>query len=108
MQDPDIKAGMGLQQKLLGNLAGYLNRPDIIKKFLQSKETIINKDELAGSAKYKDSIINNATTFITAYEKQQKEVKKAEQSYDSPRTSIYSSLKRFNNSNRYLKGYQFS
>ena len=84
--DPNLKPGMYLQQKIISNLTGYLNSPAIIKKFLQSKETIINKNELSGTPAYKDSLIRKDSAFIAYYDKKQKEVKKAEQDYDSLRS----------------------
>jgi len=83
LKDPSLKRDMGIQQKKLADLSSYLNRPDIIKKFLQSKEAVINKDELTGSPEHKDSVIKEASAFIALYEGNQKDVKNAGQSYDS-------------------------
>src|SRR6185312_2131405 len=41
LQDPDLKSNIGIQQILLKNMNSYLNNPEVIKKYLQSKETII-------------------------------------------------------------------
>lgn len=83
LQDPNLKPGMEFQQKKVVDLKGYLNSPEMIKKFLQSKEIVINKDELEGSPEHKDSVIKEDSAFIALYEGWQQEVKTAQDSCDS-------------------------
>jgi hypothetical protein len=83
LKEPDLKPRMEIQQLILKELNAYLNQPEIIKKYLQSKETIINKKELSGSEGYRDSVIVRDSVFIATYEKKQKDALKAERSFDS-------------------------
>lgn len=99
LQNPDLKSNIGIQQILLTNMNSYLNNPEVIKKYLQSKETIINKNELSGSKQYKDSIIRKDSTFIAYYEKKQKEIKGTEKLYDSLRNKYHEVIKKI----QYLK-----
>lgn len=83
LKEPDLKPRMEVQRLILKGLNGYLNQPEIIKKYLQSKETIINKKELTGSQEYRDSVIRCDSAFIATYEKKQNDVLKTEKSFDS-------------------------
>ncbi|MGN6196513.1 MAG: hypothetical protein ACTHOB_16355 [Ginsengibacter sp.] len=83
LREPDLKPKIQIQQLILKELNGYLNQPETIKKYLQSKETIINKKELTGSAQYRDSVIMHDSAFIASFEKQQNDALKAEKSLDS-------------------------
>lgn len=83
LKEPDLKPRMEIQQLILKELNAYLNQPEIIKKYLRSKETIINKKELTGSQEYRDSVIRCDSAFIATYEKKQNDVLKAEKSFDS-------------------------
>src|SRR6185312_13967838 len=83
LKEPDLKPRMEIQQLILKELNAYLNQPEIIKKYLQTKETIINKKELSGSTGYRDSVIMHDSAFIATYEKKQKDALKAERSFDS-------------------------
>ena len=94
LQDPDLKSNIGIQQILLKNMNSYLNNPEVIKKYLQSEETIINKNELSGSQQYKDSIIRKDSTFIAYYDKKQKEIKNTEKLYDSLTGKYHEAIKK--------------
>jgi hypothetical protein len=104
LQDPSLKPGMESQQKMLINLTSYLNRPDIIKKFLQSKETIINKNELSGSPEHKDSTVKEASAFVTLYEGKQKDARKVEQCYDSLKNKYILVSKKIQQLQKVFKG----
>lgn len=93
LQPPQLKSEINTKQRKLIELKSFLNKPELIKKFLQSKETIINEDELTGSAEHKDSTIKEATEFIELYERNQKDIKSVEHSYDSLRNEYVSLTK---------------
>lgn len=83
LQDPALKLQLDSKQKKLFEIENFLNRPDIIKKFLQCKETVINKEDIPGLPEYKDSIIKEASAFIAWYEKNQEDIRSTRHDYDS-------------------------
>jgi hypothetical protein len=83
LMDPHLKQQMELQENRLKNLSGFLNRPDIVKEFLQSKETVIHQEDLSGTAQQKDSTLKRANSIIDIYEQRQKDIKEVEKSSDS-------------------------
>ncbi len=83
LMNPGLKQWMTALENRTKNLTGLLNRPDIVKEFLQSKETIIHQEDLSGTEEQKDSVVKRAKKVIELYEHGQQEIKDAEKSYDS-------------------------
>lgn len=83
LQNQTLKSRLDNCQKSLAKAKSFISRPDIIKKYLVSKETLINRDQIPGLPKYKDSIIKDASALIALYEKGQMNIRNLEKAHDS-------------------------
>ncbi len=100
LDKPELRSGMDLEKEVMSKLSSYINSGENIKRYLQSKETVINKDVLHGPGEYRDSLVKEAEAYIAFFEQKQKDLANATHYYDSLQNEYRSAESRIRN----LKG----
>ena len=81
--DSLLKEEIGQKLKQVSSILQYLSNPEMIKRYLQSREQIINKNELVGTREYKDSVLRSDSIFVKLYEEKQSKSKNIQTRLDS-------------------------